>query len=429
MKPNQWLESSKRFYRRLLRLYPQSHRIVYETEMFNVFTDQCREAYQNKGWRGIAFLWPRILADTFVAAIREHMTDPRAKLGLLDAAPDEPLPWKGVLLVLIPGLIFFVSQVVQVTTDKDWYFLVFYRAGYFLILPVLLAWLLTRRFPVWGLIPLGLLYAVLESYSPAYLIDKIPLLRYLLTLIPPDTQLDPVYLILVLVCVILIGGLIWYGTRHWQISRAAWIWLGVYGLLVILRVTGEIYRGQSWYQYLSPAETNGYMFQTALWNLYDTLPFLLLVFIGMFFARKYGGLTFLLLLGYVLPTILFGRYDPWQEATPFYLVSISVLVYRLVVAVIAPIWLVRAASVPRRQRAAVIPVAMGIACHITLNLIAAFAWSGRYGYTIDPLDLAWGIWGQIIIAAGLGLAVALYLPTAQPTSMEVQPSTLSLAEE
>ena len=52
--------------------------------------------------------------------------------------PNAPLPWKGVLLVLIPGLIFFVSQIEQVISDKDWFFIVYYRAALFLILPVVL---------------------------------------------------------------------------------------------------------------------------------------------------------------------------------------------------------------------------------------------------------------------------------------------------
>jgi hypothetical protein len=149
----------------------------------------------------------------------------------------------------------------------------------------------------------------------------------------------------------------------------------------------------------------------------------------MFFARRYGGFTFLILLGYILPTIIFGRYNPWQEATPFYLVSIPVLVYRFVVALIAPIWLVRSASVSGRQRAAIIPVVIAIACHVSLNLIAAFAWSGQYGYEINLFDLALNSSRQFIIAAGLGLAVALYLPIGKSAApMELQPQVSGAVE-
>ncbi|CAG1014581.1 hypothetical protein ANAEL_05019 [Anaerolineales bacterium] len=435
MKTNHWIESSQRFYRRLLRLYPRTHRAEYETEMFNVFTDQCRDAHNRQGWRGIALLWPRILADTCVAAVREHITDPQAKVGLLEAAPNKPLPWKGVLLVLIPGLIFFVSQIAQVTTDKDWFFLAYHRAAYFLILPVLLAWSLTGRFPIWGLIPLGLLYAILGNYNPTYLIGKIPFLRYLLTLIPSDIQFDPVYLIAVLTCTILICGLIWYNARRQLISRAAWGWLLLYGLLILLQIGGNFYTfimssGMEWKTILNSPDMKVYLLQMPLWYLYNSLSFLLLIFIGKLFASKHGGLSFLVLLGYLLPTVIFGRYGEWNEIISFYAVGLAVVTYRFVVALVAPIWLVRAASQSGRQRAAAIPVAVAIASQITLNVAVYLAWMKYSDFQVIPLDFLLTIANQLIIAAGLGLAVALYLPTGRDSApTEVQPQMLSVVED
>ena len=174
MKTNRWIELSKRFYRLLLYLYPKGYRATYEMEMLHVFTNQCRDTYKQRGPLGILLLWPRTLIDVIVTVTNEHLTDPEAKFGLLEAIPNAPLPWKGVLLVLIPGLIFFISQIEQVSSSKDWFFFAYYRAAYFLILPVLLVWMFTRRFPVWGLIPFGLLYGTLRSYSPGYLISKLP---------------------------------------------------------------------------------------------------------------------------------------------------------------------------------------------------------------------------------------------------------------
>ncbi|HMB21811.1 MAG TPA: hypothetical protein VKP08_03215, partial [Anaerolineales bacterium] len=174
MKTNEWVASSQRLYRWLLHLYPQGYRSNYEEEMFHLFTDQCREVSKQQSSSGRLFFWLRTLADFGVTVVREHLSDPNARAGLLDAAPNKPLPWKGVLLVLIPGLIFFVSQIEQVTSNNDWFFIAFYRAGYFLILPVLLVWLLTRRFPVWGLIPLGLLYETLWNYFERFDLSKLP---------------------------------------------------------------------------------------------------------------------------------------------------------------------------------------------------------------------------------------------------------------
>lgn len=434
MKSNRWVASSQRVYRWLLHLYPQIYRATYEAEMFHVFTDQCREAYKQGGRLSILSLWLRTLADVTTSLVREHLSDSRARLGLLEAAPNEPLPWKGVLLVLIPGLIFFVSQVEQVTSDNDWFFLVFHRGAYFLILPVLLVWLLTRRFPVWGLIPLGLLYETLWNYSQRFDLGSLPFIGHFFfedTAVVFGTEMGIYtlkYLLGAFTSVVLVGVLIWYHIRRGQIPRRAWKWLGLYGLLIILGVAGEMYRyADLW----TEQEMREYFLQIPLWDLYQSLPFLLLVFIGLFFARKHGGLTFLIILGYLLPTILFGRYGRYgsaEEPIPFYVVSLAVLIYRFVVALVAPIWLVRAASIPGRQRAAAIPVAIAILCHMSLNFIGSLAWAGAIGYPATLFELVMNSWGQLIIAAGLGLAVTLYLPRERDQVTTAPPALVAAAE-
>jgi hypothetical protein len=337
-------------------------------------------------------------------------------MGLLEAAPNAPLPWKGVLLVLIPGLVFFVSQVEQVTSNKDWFFLVFYRGAYFLILPVLLIWLLTRRFPVWGLMPLGLLYETLVNYSQRSNLGNLPFIGRFFnygTVVLFGAKINTYEfknLLSALTCALVLAVLIWYNARQGQIGRNAWKWLGLYGLSIILGIAGEIYLFAGW----QPLEgAREYFLQIPLWDLYQSLPFLLLIFIGLLFARKHGGFTFLIILGYLLPTIIFGRYGRYgsvDEPIPFYVVSLAVLIYRFVVALIAPIWLVRAASIPGRQRAAAIPVATALLCHVSLNFIGSMAWAGQIGYPANLPELILNSWGQMIMAAGLALAVALYLP-------------------
>jgi hypothetical protein len=213
--------------------------------------------------------------------------------------------------------------------------------------------------------------------------------------------------------------LIWYNARQRQISQAAWGWLVVCGLLIVFQIIAVAYntaiawQGLDWEYALGTADLKQYMADSSLWYLYDSLPFLLLVFIGKLFAPKYEGLSFLILLGYLLPTIIFGRYGIWNEAIPFYLVTLAVLVYRFIVALVAPIWLVRAASIPGRQRAAAIPVAIAIISQISLNIIVYLAWAGLYHIQLNMLDFTFPLWNQFIIAAGLGLAVTLYLPTAK----------------
>ncbi len=444
MKMNGWIASSQQVYRWLLQLYPQGYRTTYELEMFHLFTDQCREAYKQHGKPGILFLWSRTLIDIGVSVVREHLSDPNSKVGLLEAAPNAPLPWKGVLLVLIPGLIFFISQVDQVTSGNDWFFLAFYRAGYFLILPVLLVWLLTRRFPVWGLIPLGLLSATLWDYSQRFGFSRVPLLGRLFARETIDVFSIHMYahdaqdLLVTFMSVILLGILVWRSARQGQISRGARKWFGLYGLMIVLQIGAEVYRRIFALRWLAeqtkdlPAGSvalNDNLLGLPLGILHEALPFLLLVFIGMLFARKYGGLTFLILLGYLLPTILFGRYDNLYDASiPFYVVSLAVLIYRFVVALVAPVWLVRAASLPGRQRAAAIPVAIAIACHISLNLIVGLALDNQYGSSISLLDFALYIWSGLILAVGVGLAVALYLPREKEQTPASPPALAGATE-
>jgi hypothetical protein len=356
-------------------------------------------------------------------------------VGLLEAAPNKPLPWKGVLLVLIPGLIFFVSQIEQVTSNNDWFFLAFYRAGYFLILPVLLVWLLTRRFPVWGLIPLGLLYETLWNYGQRVDIGSLPWIgRFVFDdkFILFNTRMsiyNAKYIAAVAVCLIPLGVLIWYHASHRQIPRVAWIWLGLYGLLIVLRIGGAVYQFYEVQGWTWPAELMEYLYQMSLWYLYDdSLPFLLLVFIGLLFAHRHGGFSFLILLGYLLPTVVFGRYGAWNNAVPFYLVSPAVLIYRFIVALVAPIWLVRAASIQSRQRAAAIPVAAAIVCHITLYLIIYLGWGNTLGYPTSLIDFATVVWWPLLIAVGLGLAVALYLPKREDQAAVSPPALVGATE-
>jgi hypothetical protein len=170
----------------------------------------------------------------------------------------------------------------------------------------------------------------------------------------------------------------------------------------------------------------GQIFTIVLVNLYQSLPFLLLVFIGMFFIRKHGGFTFLLLLGYLFSTILFGRYDPRQLGIPFYQIILALLVYRFVLALVAPLWLARAASIPGKQHAVIIPVTIAIACNILLSLIA-LAW-GRTGYPSDLLGLAIFNWSHLMFAAGLGLAVVLYLPREKDQTVVSPPDLVATVE-
>src|ERR1043166_2492444 len=66
---------SIRMYERLLRLYPKRFRRHYGQPMWQLFRDQCREAWNDQAAYGLARLWLRVFADVGVTCCREHFTE------------------------------------------------------------------------------------------------------------------------------------------------------------------------------------------------------------------------------------------------------------------------------------------------------------------------------------------------------------------
>ena len=235
--------------------------------------------------------------------------------------------------------------------------------------------------------------------------------------------LDPYYIVPISVCLSLLCLLIWYAARNRRFSMPVWVWLAVYMALIIFQLVVVIQREYS----LNVA--NGFdwdyiklfITQVPLWYLYNSLPFLLLVFIGYLFIQQHHGLSFLLLLGYMLPTLVVGRYGEGIDSVPFFAVVFAVLAYRIIVALVAPIWLTRALSFLGQRRAAAISVAMAVFCHIALSIFLNLALANQYTYQLSFLDYVSSIWNQLFIAVGATLAVTLYFP-GQQNGVAISPS-------
>ena len=60
-------------YRALLRIYPADYRREYAAPMAQLFRDLCRDTYCHHGRVGLARLWGRVLADTVITAVVEHI--------------------------------------------------------------------------------------------------------------------------------------------------------------------------------------------------------------------------------------------------------------------------------------------------------------------------------------------------------------------
>jgi hypothetical protein len=377
MVTNRWIKNSRKIYAALLSLYPTEHRDNYATSMQQVFTDQCRSAYQKKSAFGIILLWLRILPDLGYTALLEHITSSRVTWGLMEPVPNAPLPWKGVFLILLPGLVYLVSQIAQLT-GQPWYMTVYYRAAFFLIIPVLVVWAITRRFPLWGLIPVGLLYRLAQEIGYQLIVlhpqafSSNPLLNLILTM---ARQVQQDLWRLVIPFTIAILSLAWRYVQKQKPSHSFWLWLGIYILIACATIMPD-YISTMQYASESPSSyssgvINDWFNYSFKWMVYDITAFLLLIFIGTLFTRRHGFFAILILMGYILPTIIVGF--PWSMENvsnpelALTIISIAILAYRSLLSLIAPIWMSRASSQVGKKRAILIPIIIALGIHAVMQ--------------------------------------------------------------
>jgi hypothetical protein len=420
------VDSSRRTYASLMRLYPQEFRDEYGPSMLQLFTDQCRSTMQENGTRGMIFLWLRTLMDLAFSVLREHIMSTNATGGLLEAVPNKPLPWKGVAVVLIPCLVFFVGQIGQLT-GQDWFFLLIRRAAYFLIIPVLLVWLLTRKFTIWGLIPLGMFYRTLldliNNYE--YVIGRtgVILAGILQTKFTPDFTIflkNHIPEIRILITTIILGTVVFLIlriARRTGFTRSSWVCLGVFLVVTILEILSGLIHAWIYLLKVSSADmlygNIPSMLQdvaySAFYAFLPTVGFLLLILVGMLLARRHGRLALLMPLGYLIPAVVLGKFDN-SNVLPYSLfwISVTVLVYRVLVTLVAPIWIVRSASDRAKKRAGVIALAAAAGILVLAHAGYFFATLAAYGWDLEWTDYYYYFSPDLMILVGMALAITLY---------------------
>jgi hypothetical protein len=389
MQSNQMIENSSNIYAALLGLYPKEYRTDYAQPMRQVFTDQCRSAYQERGFFGIIWLWLRTLLDLGYTALLEHFASPSASWGLMEPVPNAPLPWKGIFLILLPGLVYLVSQIAQLT-GQPWYLTVYYRGAFLLIIPVIIVWVITRRFPIWGLIPLGLLFRLVQEIGYQLIVVHSGVFSsniYLNTVleIAKWIQADPLILVGVFTIVTVLLGIRFL--RQQRAAHSFWIWLGVYLALAVFQIGSEL---QWLFEYvqknsyvLSRGEIWDAIRSSITWSLYDLSALLLLIFIGTLFSRRHGFFTILIMVGYILPSMLVGfPYDLDTLPNPAFvltMISIAVLAYRSILSLIAPIWMSRTPSQNGKKRVIITSIAIALGIHAVMQFFYAIFYP-NYGY-------------------------------------------------
>lgn len=415
MHTNLWIETSRKLYAAFLSLYPREHRTEYGSSMLQVFTDQCRSAYTQKGFLSLLALWLRTLPDLGYTALLEHLTSPSATWGLMEPVPNAPLPWKGVFLILLPGLVYLISQIAQLT-GQPWYMTVYYRAAFFLIIPVLIVWAITRRFPLWGLIPVGLLYRLVQEigYQLIVLHPDVFSGKPLLDQILNFAELIQQELWLLITPVVLaILFLVWRYASQQKLSRNFWFWLGIYLLAVLIGLSEE---GRAILQNAQqiapglPVTQQKFYFEFIAHELYDTASFLLLVFIGTLFTCRHGFFAILLLVGYILPMIVVGMtwYDLESYPVAFIITSTAVLAYRTLLSLLGPIWIARSGSLAGKKRAVLISITLAIGIHALMQIFPWLAYP-IFGYQPNyQLSIFNTLLNELKLISGICLGIAMY---------------------
>jgi hypothetical protein len=434
MTDNYHTDTSGRLFALLLNLYPRAHRDEFAVSMRQVFKEQCLDASRLKGTLGILFLWLRTLPDLARTAIMEHLTAPGAGWGLMEPVPNAPLPWKGVLLILLPGMVYLVSQVAQLT-GQPWYLTVYYRAAFFLILPPLAVWIITRRFPLWGLIPVGLLFRLLQEIG-----------YQLVTLHPGvfssnpflNAGLDAARMLesnpfivsgLFAAAILLLG---WLHLRRCRPARGVWVWAGVYLAIVLAQVVLSfrwiIPGNLAAYPAVTQAEAWVYFWNSIGWSLYNHTALLLLVFLGTLFTRRHGMFSILVLVGYLLPTLVIGT--PWNlgdNGTSLVMIFAGILVFRGLLSLVLPIWMSRTPT-QNGKRGVVIGLALAaLIIHGSMQFLPDLFYPAGASMSIDWVASV--LLDELKGFSALLLGLALYAEKPAPAAKEDTAAPVEAAAE
>ncbi len=175
------------------------------------------------------------------------------------------------------------------------------------------------------------------------------------------------------------------------------------------------------------------LLQDIYYYFYTYGSFLVLILFGAWIARRHGRLAVLLPLGYLLPTLIYGRVSnewPSPDAPEFSLmlsVSTAALIYRFLVSLAGPLWIVRSATGQMQKRASVISIVILIAIQAAFHLGLLF--SGRWGGN-QLANIYFAIAEQLIIGTGIALALVLYrkdLPAKEAQIKELISDSASIS--
>lgn len=364
------------FYCLLLRLYPAEHRQAYGVYMLQHARDLGKAARQRGRWSSAKLLL-RLLFDAIANAAIEHLEgNPMANKSF------SPLPWLSVLLAVVPGALMALSRAQLTRLDPLMLVLGYAYLG-LLVVGLLYIWRQRRRFPVWGLLPAGMLVWYLTLISAAGLSWLAERQRFL------DPQWTGVETWLSLLHFVLAVVLLTSGLRSRSVPQAGWI---VLRLIIATNLLAAVVYSIDRYGVVQLAPGMLQYFAAAGLGPLDGL---MLVGLGLLAARRYGVLALLLVLGgysyFVSDSDYMFGYPlrTWTWLQP-YLIALTLLYM-----VAAPAALLRARTRLGQAAAVFIPLLVFHAARIFVPLLAV----GGTGISLPP--------GDVLLSANVLLCVWL----------------------
>ena len=265
-------------YRMLLLLYPRKHRKVYAWLMLQHARDLSRDARGRGRWHSV-MMNLRLLKDGLVNAGIEQL-----EAIMIANNSFKPAPWLIVLLASIPGLLGALSRQVTEQLDLLLRILGFSYLGLLVIgLPIIL-WR-RRRFPVWALLPAGVLVWTLTYLAGTGLAELVNSLRVL------DLNWMGVWTGKTIIDFVLASTIFVVLLRGQRLPRSAWLILGImiFGNALLAIFYSSVEYGA--------VQLNPGIIQYFTESGIGPVEGLMLVAIGLLAARQHGVLAVLLVVG------------------------------------------------------------------------------------------------------------------------------------
>lgn len=346
-------------YRVLLNAYPSAHRRVYGPLMQQLFHDLCRDAYQQNGLWSLTRFWMWTLFDFILSVGTTYREAIEAIMTIKHTFT--PMPWRYILLVVLPGLLFGISR----------FYYPFYlpfQISFILILLLTFATLVKqKRIPGWGLLMIGLML------SWGAMVVIIIGGEWLARLLHYNGELQRLLMAIPLWAVI--GMLGW---QYWQVWRS---FSRIFVLILLVIVIAALFVG------MDALTTAAYM--------------LLPVAIGLPLARRHGTQAILFVVGAYCWWLFDSDYiSGWLiNDLPFY--AAYAVLMRLLFMSVGPLLLLRAQSLQGQVAGLLTPMAVVLVARVLVPWLVS--------PSSHPARIWWGdVLLSVFTLLAFSLAFALY---------------------